>query len=172
MIVVRLTRLATKNSFLHSTQTHKSVTKLSTKMAWPGLVRRPSKYPDMKYMNKKIWFNQGHTANKVPSIKATGVRFIRLVTSPIAHMLGTFVCENSSTWKRWHNLLVLSVFLTLEENVGRKRGDESPNTSYAHKTANKFKKVIFMSRTFLDKFERTGDSIPICTGFLHKNPQK
>lgn len=40
-----------------------------------------------------------NTAKKVPSIKATGVRFIRLVTSPIAHMLGILVRENSSTWK-------------------------------------------------------------------------
>lgn len=37
------------------------------------------------------------TAKHVPSIKATGVRFIRFVTSPTAQMLGILVREYSST---------------------------------------------------------------------------
>lgn len=37
------------------------------------------------------------TEKQVPSINATGVRFIRFVTSPTAHMLGTVVREYSST---------------------------------------------------------------------------
>ena len=41
-----------------------------------------------------------HTAKQVPSIKATGVRFIRFVTSPIAQMLGTVVREYSSTYNK------------------------------------------------------------------------
>lgn len=40
-----------------------------------------------------------HTAKQVPSINATGVRFIRFVTSPTAHMLGTEEQECSSTCK-------------------------------------------------------------------------
>lgn len=41
------------------------------------------------------------TAKHVPSISATGVRFIRFVTSPTAHMLGMLVLEYSSTYMVW-----------------------------------------------------------------------
>ena len=53
-----------------------------------------------------IWYRKNKrtsektlTAKQVPSIKATGVRFIRFVTSPTAHILGMLVCEYSSTCK-------------------------------------------------------------------------
>lgn len=44
-----------------------------------------------------LYKEKNHTAKQVPSIKATGVRFIRFVTSPIAHIVGTLVLEYSST---------------------------------------------------------------------------
>lgn len=62
--------------------------------------------------------DETHTAKHVPSIKATGVRFIRFVTSPTAQILGTLVREYSSTCKRmkskdnidfitWHHWIAL-----------------------------------------------------------------
>jgi len=54
-----------------------------------------------KQRNKTEGISQEtRTAKHDPSIKATGVRFIRFVTSPAAHMLGMLVRENSSTWSR------------------------------------------------------------------------
>lgn len=39
-----------------------------------------------------------HLAKAMPSMSATGVRLMRLVTSPMAHTPGTLVRLNSSTW--------------------------------------------------------------------------
>lgn len=53
--------------------------------------------------------DETHTAKHVPSIKATGVRFIRFVTSPTAQILGTLVREYSSTCKRMKGKDIIDV---------------------------------------------------------------
>lgn len=54
-------------------------------------------YLDLCQTHRSLVWEREHTAKQVPSIKATGVRFNLFVTSPMAHMLGMFVQEYSST---------------------------------------------------------------------------